>query len=182
MRRRRGRRHGTVDTILTLDSLVDVVTNINGMLLLLAVFTTLLALGKTYKVGFPVARPSEKAPVFFECRYNRVYPIKTRGEYSPHYHVTQVGTGRRLLLKGPEGGTTLEALQDPQADFSQVIATLDPEQQYAAFIVRSDSFESFRAARDVLRPRGIEVGWEPMAINAPLIFVSGGGQVIEAQR
>jgi hypothetical protein len=163
--------------VLTLDSLVDVVTNINGMLLLLAVFTTLLALGKTYRVGFPVARSSEKAPVFFECRDNRVFPIEDNGGYSSFYHIVPRGNGTMLLPKGKEGGKTIEALKNPQAAFQKAIVAIDPAQQYAAFIVRPDSFEIFRAIRDDLRLRGIEIGWEPLPAERPMSFGPGGRKV-----
>jgi len=63
------------------------------------------------------------------------------------------------------------------SQFAQILQTLNPNEQYVAFIVRPDSFSTFRAAREKALTKGFQVGWEPFAQNNILVFGSGGRSV-----
>ncbi len=179
MRRRRARRRSTRDDRLSLDSLVDVVTNTNGMLILLAVFTTVMAVGKTYQVSYPMVRTTDKSPAFFECQNNRVVLMNRNGSASEHYRGMFVGTGFAMVPNEEERGETREEIRQADSGLRGVIADLDPASEYAAFLVRPDSFEVFRAARDVLREHRaeIETGWEPFSQEGTVLFGSRGRAV-----
>jgi len=178
---RRGRARDGLDGILNLDSLVDVVTNTNGMLILLAVFTTLLAIGKAYTLTFPVARVSEKEAVFFECRNHRVVVVSANGGYGEDYFVVPVGAERMVVPRDATHGETPDELRRPGSAFLHQVQAMDPANEYAAFLVRPDGFEVFRAAREALaelRP-DLGVGWEPMPEDRPIIFGARGRSVRE---
>lgn len=175
----RGRRRAEGIDILNLDSLVDVITNTNGMLLMLAIFTVLLALGKTYDAGFPLARAPGKNAIFFECVGNKIVHVGNSDRFSGNYHVTPIGRSQLIALKDGYQAYSAADLDVPGSPFWQVIDRIDPETEYAAFIVRPDSFEVYRAVRDVLQSRSIDAGWEPWQTNSPIVFGRGGRQISE---
>lgn len=174
---RRSRRSRMLGSAMNLDSLVDVVTNTNGMLILLAVFTTLHAVDKTYTVTFPVTRPTAKAPVYFECQGNRIFPIEQSRGYSEYYYTTAIGSSTMVTVKSVDLGETSRQILEPGSVFERTAQAIDPESGYAAFLVRPDSFEVFRTARGVLSAMGIEVGWEPKEAGVPIIFGPSGRSV-----
>ena len=178
----RNRRRAEQDDILNLDSLVDVVTNTNGMLLLLAIFTVLLALGKTYQAGFPLARTTEKDPVFFECVGNRIVHISGSEGYSENYEVTTIASGEAITLRSGHEAHSEADLRDPNSSFWRLIARMDPETEYAAFLVRPDSFEVYRTVRDALQEASIDTGWEPFEQEVRIRFTSVGGRIVKPDR
>ncbi|WP_199302691.1 hypothetical protein [Oscillatoria sp. FACHB-1406] len=80
---------------------------------------------------------------------------------------------RSANAKGESSATMKEA----ESDFNEEIAELDPQRDYLAFIVRPDSFEAFRAARQLAWNKGFDVGWEPMNPERAIVFGSGGRAV-----
>lgn len=168
------RRNGM--SALTLDSLVDVVTNTNGMLILLAVFTTVIAFGKTYQAFYPMVRATAKTPVFFECRGERTLLVRQGDSFGEHYRIAFVGNGFAVIPEDGEWGEDSQEIGQPDSQFGQIIATVDPATEYAFFLVRPDSFEAFRTAREVIweRRAGLEVGWEPVEQDTTIVFGSSG--------
>ncbi len=70
--------------------------------------------------------------------------------------------------------------QDLRTDisrFNEIIKELEPSINYLAFIVRPDSFATFRAAREKAWQEGFDVGWEPFPQNSILVFGSGGRSI-----
>jgi len=63
------------------------------------------------------------------------------------------------------------------SSFINTLKQLNPDVNYIAFIVRPDSFETFRVAREKAWSIGYEVGWEPFAQDKILVFGSGGRSV-----
>ncbi len=182
MRRTRAARRRTSESQVSLDSLVDVVTNTNGMLILLAVFTTVMAMGKTYEVSYPIVRKTQKNPVFLECRSNRVLLVARDSTVSEHYEETFVGSGFAMVLREGEHGESGQAIRQPDSELRELIADLDPASEYAAFLVRPDSFEVFRAAREVLweHRAELEIGWEPLPQEG-LFALGSRGRSIDTQ-
>ena len=61
--------------------------------------------------------------------------------------------------------------------FNEILKQLDPSINYLAFIVRPDSFATFRVAREKAWQQGFDVGWEPFPQNSILVFGSGGRSI-----
>ncbi|WP_298615353.1 hypothetical protein [uncultured Thermosynechococcus sp.] len=78
-------------------------------------------------------------------------------------------------------GEPLSTLEKPTSNFRRTIDRLSPSQHSLVFFVRPDSFDCFRAARAIAWRSGFDVGWEPMAEDRAIIFVSGGGRRVTVQ-
>ena len=107
-------------------------------------------------------------------RANRLINFRTQTEF---YKVTMVDARTFTMRYDPipnKPGENSEEILLSDSKFNQVLAELDPQQDYLAFIVRPDSFSSFRAAREQAWAQGFEVGWEPHKTENPIVFGSGG--------
>jgi hypothetical protein len=88
----------------------------------------------------------------------------------------------RYLLVGEMGlearagvtGETMTELDDPSNKFQAILSQLDKNKQYIAFLVRDDSFNIFRKARQIADKVGFETGWELLGIDEPIKFGEGG--------
>jgi len=65
-------------------------------------------------------------------------------------------------------GETLPAAMAPGSDFHRIADAIDPNQTVVTFWVYTDSFEIFRALRDYLFERDIEVAGRPLPMEAPI--------------
>ena len=107
-------------------------------------------------------------------RANRLINFRTQTEF---YNITMVDARTFTMRYDPipnKPGENSEEILLPDSKFNQVLAELDPQQDYLAFIVRPDSFSSFRAAREQAWGQGFEVGWEPHKTENAIVFGSGG--------
>lgn len=84
-----------------------------------------------------------------------------------NYEVRTVNNGVSLEFRplSQEVGETTTQLATAGSQFKQVLSQFDSQKDYIIFIVRPDSFEAFRAARQQAWAAGYEVGWEPLAEN-----------------
>lgn len=84
-----------------------------------------------------------------------------------NYEVKTVENGVSLEFRplSAEVGETTTQLTASDSQFKQVLSEFDTEKDYLIFIVRPDSFETFRAARKQAWDSGYEVGWEPHPSN-----------------
>jgi hypothetical protein len=115
-----------------------------------------------------------------QSRANRLINFQTQTDF---YNVKMVNASTFSLLYEPlptKEGESKPQLQQPNSNFQKTLAKLNPNQDYLAFIVRPDSFATFRAAREQAWKQGFNVGWEPHKEDAPIIFGSG-GRTIDAQ-
>lgn len=87
-----------------------------------------------------------------------------------NYQISTVDRGVSLLFDplSEDIGETSSQLTAPNSDYRQVLSQFNPNQDYLVFIVRPDSFETFRAARQQAWDAGYEVGWEPLTQDAPI--------------
>ena len=109
-----------------------------------------------------------------QSRASRLINFQTQTKY---YRVKMINASTFSLLYQPietQPGETEEQFSEPNSDFNQILETLDPSQDYLAFIVRPNSFSSFRAARELAWEQGFDVGWEPHKTESPIVFGSGG--------
>lgn len=74
-------------------------------------------------------------------------------------------------------GESPKALKQTNSEFERIISQLNPQTDYLAFVVRPDSFEAFRQAREIAWKAGFDVGWEPKTAETPIIFSSEGRAV-----
>ena len=74
-------------------------------------------------------------------------------------------------------GENKDQIVTKESVFNQVLAKLNPKEDYVAFIVRPDSFSAFRAARQQAWDKGFEAGWEPHKKELPITFGSGGRSI-----
>jgi hypothetical protein len=74
-------------------------------------------------------------------------------------------------------GEDSKQLKKTNSNFINTLKNLNPEINYVAFIVRPDSFEAFRVAREKAWSLGFEVGWEPISQDRILVFGSGGRSI-----
>ena len=127
-----------------------------------------------------MSRDSEYANRINSYRYclqnraSRLINFQTKTKY---YKVTMVNPSSFSLLYEPiqtQPGETEQEFSQSTSDFNQVLRELDPNEDYLAFIVRPNSFASFRAAREIAWKQGFDVGWEPHNIGRPIVFGLGG--------
>ena len=107
-------------------------------------------------------------------RANRLINFRTQTEF---YNITMVDARTFTMNYEPipnKPGENAEELALTDSKFNQALAELDPQKDYLAFIVRPDSFASFRAAREQAWGQGFQVGWEPHKTEDPIVFGSGG--------
>ena len=87
----------------------------------------------------------------------------------------------RYLLVGkmglePRPGTYGEGtgdLENAESKYQAMLSSLDKDKQYIAFLVRDDSFNVFRKARQVADSLGLDTGWELLGIDEPIKFGAG---------
>lgn len=87
-----------------------------------------------------------------------------------NYRVRTVDNGVSLLFQpqSTDIGETSTQLTAANSAYQQVLAKFDPKKDYLIFIVRPDSFETFRTARQQAWEAGYDVGWEPHPQEAPI--------------
>lgn len=116
-------------------------------------------------------------------RYERC--VKTRNTQLENFYFDN---GNYLISFTTEGSLKYDAnsssqgenskeLKNTNSKFINTLKQLNPEINYVAFIVRPDSFEAFRAAREKAWSLGFEVGWEPISQDRVLVFGSGGRSI-----
>ena len=86
------------------------------------------------------------------------------------YRVRTVDRGVSLLFEpqSEDIGEDTVNMSAANSVYKQVLSEYDPDNDYLVFIVRPDSFEAFRTARQLAWDAGYEVGWEPHAQDAPI--------------
>jgi len=84
--------------------------------------------------------------------------------------VGQMGLEPRTNVSG-EGASDLG---NPNSKYQAMLSVLDKDKQYIAFLVRDDSFNVFRKARQVADSVGLDTGWELLGIDEPIKFGAGG--------
>jgi hypothetical protein len=77
----------------------------------------------------------------------------------------------------PRAGVSGEGtgdLENANSKYQAMLSLLDKDKQYIAFLVRDDSFNVFRKARQVADNLGLDTGWELLGIDEPIKFGPGG--------
>ena len=109
-----------------------------------------------------------------QSRSGRLVNFKTTTDY---YNVKMINAATFSLLYEPiptQEGEDKDQIELDNSVFNEVLAKLNPNEDYLAFIVRPDGFSAFRTARKLAWAQGFEVGWEPHKEELPITFGSGG--------
>ena len=112
-----------------------------------------------------------------QSRSGRLVNFQTQTDF---YTVTMRNPSTFSLLYEPipnQEGENKDQIVTKESVFNQVLAKLNPKEDYVAFIVRPDSFSAFRAARQQAWDKGFEAGWEPHKKELPITFGSGGRSI-----
>ena len=125
----------------------------------------------------PRLRHTTKEQVVFECDGGRVYALAFAGRLAEaNYTAMSVGGGGHGLIfrKGSAYGEDVHAAHRPRSGFANSVRLMDPQQHYATFVVRPDSFELFRQLRKAMWSHGFEVGWLPFREGQTVAAGPGG--------
>jgi hypothetical protein len=117
------------------------------------------------------------------CVNNRAARLVNFRTQTDYYNVTMINASTFSYRYDPivtKPGETEAQFRLPESEFNQILAKLNPKTDYLAFIVRPDSFASFRTAREQAWAKGYNVGWEPHKPELPIQFGSG-GRAIDVQ-
>jgi len=127
-----------------------------------------------FKPGNPVNSMTEKAPIYFIVQGSAIAPDTEKYfEYTEEYllgsHVRTVATRIRV-------GESVDQLSNPTSDFAKCISELKPDSQCVVFVVDRHGFNAFRAARDIVRRAGVQLGWEPYIYEDNKLYFGAGGR------
>lgn len=202
----------------SLDSFLDIITNVLGLLILICALTIISSRDIQISLGTPIMADvdDDLERVCFECRGNRLLPLDDdfrRDEIKEILNADLSSSERRARIEAlnrssPTNGfhrfelelreiefvgrtirgvkmtvtpvdepvgDTLSQMRRPQSELSQRLSKMDPRKHWLYFIVRTDSFEAFRAARKHAKKRGFQVGWTPHEPKKPIVFSPFGG-------
>ncbi|MFN9403748.1 MAG: hypothetical protein ACOVOV_18895 [Dolichospermum sp.] len=85
--------------------------------------------------------------------------------------------GWQYNLKSVNSGESGQELTQVNSEYRTILSQFAPEKDYLAFLVRPDSFATFRQVREIAWKAGFDVGWEPKTPESPIIFGSEGRSV-----
>ena len=150
------------------DSLMDIVTNIVGMLIIIGIISSLSLRTKQFVFQTPMVYNTPKKSIIFECRDQEVFPVTIDQD---HYYLRTFAAFQEVLLPRPgiEGESIIE-IRKPHSKFNQMLKKLNPKKEFVYFIVRSDSYEIFREARKLAWGKNLDVGWMPKPEDEVILF------------
>jgi hypothetical protein len=193
---------------LSLDSFLDIVTNVVGVLILAAVVTVLSANDVTIATGATSLREAPRSTssrILVQCKNERAYfvdeertseklrealvsePALDASTIPPLLTAVDVGDRNYRVraensppgvtwvyqLREDADGDTIKELEGGRSRLARVLDKLAKE-SFVYFVVHDDSFEVFRAARDLAQRRGVATGWHPVEGDEPLRLSSAG--------
>lgn len=114
-----------------------------------------------------------------ECITYKTEEFKNFRVRTSHYEASVELEPFSIVYKPIEAaaGESPKELERINSEYKSTLKKLNPQADYLAFIVRPDSFEAFRRARQVAWKDGFNVGWEPMNADTQIRFSSGGRAV-----
>ena len=71
-------------------------------------------------------------------------------------------------------GEPVTTIPDPNGKFQKTLGKWNTNERHIAFMVRDDSFQVFRLAREICEKLGFDVGWELLGEGEPIKFGAGG--------
>ncbi|NJL83060.1 MAG: hypothetical protein HC890_09065 [Chloroflexaceae bacterium] len=120
----------------------------------------------------------EEIAAFNDCVVGKIAKLKNIQIETAAYRVNVLDFDAiGYQLKEAVPGEAIADLTQAESGYSRLLADLNPQTDYLAFLVRPDSFAVFRQARKVAWQQGFEVGWEPFERDGEIIFGTNGRSV-----
>ena len=105
---------------------------------------------------------------------NAINTNEVENEYykvEPHYLAARI----LALEPKPAGrGDDKITLQDPNSKFQKYLLKLDSKNKHLVFLLRNDSFNIFREAREIAMKTGVDVEFQMLDGNEPIKFMTLG--------
>ncbi|NEQ70663.1 MAG: hypothetical protein F6K21_35265 [Symploca sp. SIO2D2] len=111
------------------------------------------------------------------CLNNKSQLLSGFRTTTTYYKVFFDSTGLVFQPRADVAGESPEKLTQATSEFRNILKQLNSGTDYLAFLVRADSFEAFREAREIAWQENFGVGWEPINTNAVISFGSGGRSI-----
>lgn len=120
----------------------------------------------------------EEIEKYEQCIINKNNRLEKFYYQNQNYTISFINNGSlKYDPKLSSIGENNKELKDKNSNFMNTLNQLNPDVNYIAFLVRPDSFETFRVAREKAWSLGYEVGWEPITQDRILVFGSGGRSI-----
>ena len=118
-----------------------------------------------------------------DCNQERSKKLENFRAENKYYRVKLVGESLLYEPKDSAEGESPSQVSRDNSEFRSILENLDPETEFLAFVVKADSYEAFRAAREVAWKQGFDVGWEPQTVDTKLAFnvLGSGGRSVNIQ-
>ncbi|MTJ14796.1 hypothetical protein FJR11_19895 [Anabaena sp. UHCC 0187] len=114
------------------------------------------------------------------CVQNQLQQLKEFRVQTKNYEVELVDLESGSWQYNPKSvnsGESSKELTQVNSEYRTTLSQFAPQKDYLAFLVRPDSFATFRQVREIAWKAGFDVGWEPKTPDSPIIFGSGGRSV-----
>ena len=122
-------------------------------------------------LGMPLARDTDKRPVFFILANGKILPVsKEAGQYTEF----AFNNGTRTFTPSVPGDP-IASIGEGKGLAAKAIAAINPSRQFVFVMLSDDSFAAFYQLRAVLQQRGVAQGWAPL--TSPLrqvVFATDG--------
>ncbi len=144
---------------------------------------TVAALPKCIQPSFPSSiylyeYYLERFAEYTRCLQQNYETLANFSIQTNHYNVkVDLAGGTVYEPRDESRGESASEINEGNSRFQEILAQLDPEKKYLAFIVRPDSYEIFRLARKLAWKEEFDVGWEPQQQELPLVFGSSGRKI-----
>ena len=194
MRRRKGRIAAQSNPF---ESFLDVVCNLIGVLLLLAIVSALAIKENVYDVETPVEQKADgRLGYLFAATPSGIYPLEKRKaaeklETAPvgrtvetrYFEYIREPELKRIAcsIKNRPAPVTENNISDIMRELQALMEDIyDTDAYFVCFNVSPDekAFRLFRAARNELWKNGVQVGWIPLDPLRPIVFMKGGLSIL----
>jgi hypothetical protein len=107
--------------------------------------------------------------------------LKVTAHAEPEYSNNGFQQGVRLsretsIQLKPNQGDDEASVLNPGSEFQKLLAAKDKKSDFFFFVVDPESMVLYRSARDQAVKAGFDVGWNPIAPGAPVVFGNNGRQ------
>lgn len=114
------------------------------------------------------------------CMEHKLQQLKELRVETKNYEVELVDLDSGAWQYNPKSvnsGESGKELTQVNSEYRRTLSQFAPQKDYLAFLVRPDSFATFRQVREIAWKAGFDVGWEPKTPESPIIFSSEGRAV-----
>lgn len=209
------KRKKSEEASISMDSFLDILTCLVGVLMLIIIMTSIDASQTKVLIPTPMSQKSDKKLLFVECRNDQLFPIpledmQTQIEQefnkldkslsgnpdemkealknlafetddyiidSSYALVGQIAVTPKLTSEGDDlSGVNMQTVEGIVVPgwYGKMLDDADPNSDIITFLVRDDSFKVFKKARALAWVKKIQVAYELLSVNDPIIFGLGG--------